>query len=151
MSCVLFCHSQSAVGTLRPSLVAVYVLVTSVNPLTSFLHETSVVMTQREQKGRVTQVGTCPLTCAPVSASCFTPSLRSARPLPAAAARAARIPSGSGAGEGGDQPGAPGGCTVQSEASSTQVSFRGAASLVLDQSPAVMVAHLAGVWGVTSC
>lgn len=110
MSCVFFCHSQSAVEALHPSLVAVYVLVTSVNPLTSFLHETSVVMTHREQRGRVTQVGTCRLTCGPVSASPFTPSLHSARRLPAAAAR---LPSGFGAGEGGDQPRAAGGRIVQ--------------------------------------
>lgn len=113
MSCVFFCHSQSAVEALRPSLVAVYVLVTSVNPLTSFLHETSVVMTRREQRGRVTQVGTCRLTCGSVSASPFTPSLHSARRLPAAAARTPRLPSGFGAGEGGDQPRAAGGRIVQ--------------------------------------
>ncbi|XP_029681365.1 cadherin-like and PC-esterase domain-containing protein 1 isoform X2 [Takifugu rubripes] len=50
-------NSQSAVGALPPALVvSVYVLVTSVNPLTSFLHETSVTMTHLEQNGRVTQL-----------------------------------------------------------------------------------------------
>lgn len=54
-----FHHSQSAEGA---SLVAtVYVLVTSVNPLTAFLHETSVAMTHLDRRGRVTQVRhTCP-------------------------------------------------------------------------------------------
>lgn len=153
MACVFLCASQSAVGAPPPSLVAVYVLVTSVTPLTSFLHQTSVVMTRREQGGRVTQVGTCPLTCGLGPASCFTPSPPSARPLPAAAARAAPIPSGSGAGEGGDRPGAAGGCAVQSAASGRQVSFRAAAGpgSVLDQPAAVMRAHLAGVRAVTSC
>lgn len=68
MSCVFFCASQSAAGTLRPSLVSVYVLVTSLKPLTSFIHQTCVVM-QQQQRGRVTQVGTCTLTCGSVSAS----------------------------------------------------------------------------------
>lgn len=68
MSCVFFCPSQSAARTLRPSLVSVYVLVTSVKPLTSFVHQTCVVMTQ-QQRGRVTQVGTCWRTCGSGSAS----------------------------------------------------------------------------------
>nr|XP_020469112.1 cadherin-like and PC-esterase domain-containing protein 1 isoform X2 [Monopterus albus] len=48
--------SQSLVGASPPSLVAmvnVYILVTSVRPLTSFLHDTSVVTTSRELRGQL--------------------------------------------------------------------------------------------------
>ncbi|XP_076577866.1 cadherin-like and PC-esterase domain-containing protein 1 [Chaetodon auriga] len=51
--------SRSPVGAPPPALVAmvnVYVLVTSVNPLTSFLHDISVVMTNQEQRGRATKL-----------------------------------------------------------------------------------------------
>lgn len=37
-------------------MVNVYVLVTSVKPLTSFLHDISVVTTNQEQRGRATEV-----------------------------------------------------------------------------------------------
>lgn len=46
-------------GAPPPALVAivnVYVLVTSVKPLTSFLHDISVVTTNQEQRGRPTKV-----------------------------------------------------------------------------------------------
>ncbi|XP_073336316.1 cadherin-like and PC-esterase domain-containing protein 1 [Pagrus major] len=49
----------SPVGAPPPALVAVvnvYVLVTSVNPLTSFLHDISVVTTNQEQRGRATKL-----------------------------------------------------------------------------------------------
>lgn len=48
--------SHSPVGAPLPALVAmvnVYVLVTSVNPLISFMHDISVVRTNQKQKGRV--------------------------------------------------------------------------------------------------
>lgn len=51
--------SQSLVGASPPSLVAmvnVYILVTSVRPLTSFLHDTSVVTTSRELRGQLIKV-----------------------------------------------------------------------------------------------
>ncbi|XP_070784756.1 cadherin-like and PC-esterase domain-containing protein 1 [Enoplosus armatus] len=51
--------SHSPVGAPPPALVAmvnVYVLVTSVKPLTSFLHDISVVMTNQEQRGRPTKI-----------------------------------------------------------------------------------------------
>nr|XP_046234976.1 cadherin-like and PC-esterase domain-containing protein 1 isoform X2 [Scatophagus argus] len=50
--------SHSPVGAPPPlvAVVNVYVLVTSVNPLTSFLHDISVVMTRQEQRGRVTKL-----------------------------------------------------------------------------------------------
>ncbi|KAM9334858.1 cadherin-like and PC-esterase domain-containing protein 1 [Symphorus nematophorus] len=51
--------SHSPVGAPPPALVAmvnVYVLVTSVNPLTSFLHDISVVTTNQEPRGRVTKL-----------------------------------------------------------------------------------------------
>ncbi|TMS01103.1 Cadherin-like and PC-esterase domain-containing protein 1, partial [Larimichthys crocea] len=39
------------------AMVNVYVLVTSVSPLTAFLHDISVVMTNQEQRGRATKLG----------------------------------------------------------------------------------------------
>ncbi|KAI3366324.1 hypothetical protein L3Q82_000432 [Scortum barcoo] len=51
--------SHSPVGAPPPALVAivnVYVLVTSVNPLTSFLHDIGVVTTNQEQRGRPTKL-----------------------------------------------------------------------------------------------
>lgn len=51
--------SHFDVGAPPPALVVmvnVYVLVTSVKPLTSFLHDISVVTTNQEQRGRATQV-----------------------------------------------------------------------------------------------
>lgn len=56
---LLLSHSHSPVEAPPPALVAmvnVYVLVTSVTPLTSFLHDVSVVMTNQEPRGRVTKV-----------------------------------------------------------------------------------------------
>lgn len=51
--------NQKLQGVPPPALVAavnVYVLVTSVNPLTSFLHDISVVTTNQEQRGRARKV-----------------------------------------------------------------------------------------------
>lgn len=52
-------NSQSPVGAPPLGLVAmvnVYVLVTSLRPLTSFLHDISIVTTNQEQRGRPTQL-----------------------------------------------------------------------------------------------
>ncbi|TDG96441.1 hypothetical protein EPR50_G00228330, partial [Perca flavescens] len=51
--------SRSPVGAPPPTLVAmvnVYVLVTSVKPLTSFLHDITVVTTNQERRGRPTKL-----------------------------------------------------------------------------------------------
>lgn len=52
-------RANSLTQPIAPSLTAmvnVYILVTSVNPLTSFLHDLSVVMTNQEQRGQLTQL-----------------------------------------------------------------------------------------------
>lgn len=102
--------SHFDVGAPPPALVVmvnVYVLVTSVKPLTSFLHDISVVTTNQEQRGQATEVEhLCLFVCLLVycySGCCYTHRVLplSAPSLPAAAARSCRLPEGFGAGQGG--------------------------------------------------
>lgn len=100
--------SHFDVGAPPPVLVVmvnVYVLVTSVKPLTSFLHDISVVTTNQEQRGRATEVEHLCLSlfvCC-YSGCCYTHRVLplSAPSLPAAAVRTCRLPEGIGAGQGG--------------------------------------------------